>query len=78
MKPSFTRAQRETIVYGVLCIVLLLVVMQLWLLTATMNAYLGGDESVIWPAAIASLLCWVGNARLLRAMTSLEREPESN
>ena len=30
---------------------LMLVILQLWLLTATMNAYLGGDESVIWPAA---------------------------
>ncbi|MEI2723965.1 MAG: DUF6755 family protein [Verrucomicrobiota bacterium] len=30
---------------------LILVILQLWLLTATMNAYLGGDEGVIWPAA---------------------------
>ena len=33
-----------TIVYGILCFVLMLVVLQLWLLTATMNAFLGGDE----------------------------------
>ena len=31
-----------------------LVVLQLWLFTATMNAYLGGDDLVVWPAAIAS------------------------
>ena len=47
----FTRDQRATIVYGMLAFVLMLVVLQLWLLTATMNAYLGGDEAVIWPAA---------------------------
>ena len=47
----FTREQRTTIVYGMLAFVLILVVLQLWLLTATMNAYLGGDESVVWPAA---------------------------
>ena len=41
---SFTREQRTTIVYGMLAFVLILVVLQLWLLTATMNAYLGGDE----------------------------------
>ena len=37
-----------------LAFVLTLVVLQLWLLTATMNAYLGGDETVIWPAAGAA------------------------
>ena len=40
-----------------LCFVLILVVLQLWLLTATMNAYLGGDDSVVWPAAAASVVC---------------------
>jgi hypothetical protein len=46
----------------------MLVTMQLWLLTATMNAYLGGDESVIWPAAVASAICFVLAAGLLRYM----------
>ena len=46
----FSRDQRTTIVYGMLAFVLILVVLQLWLLTATMNAYLGGDESVVVPA----------------------------
>ena len=41
-----------TIVYGMLAFVLILVVLQLWLLTATMNAYLGGDDAVVWPAAL--------------------------
>ena len=55
VKRPFTREQRTTIIYGMLAFVLVLVILQLWLLTATMNAYLGGDESVIWPAAGASL-----------------------
>lgn len=42
MKRIHTRDQRLTIVYGMLGIVLVLVVLQLWLLTATMDAYLGG------------------------------------
>ena len=65
MKQNFTRKVRSTITYGILCLVLLLVVMQLWLLSATMNAYLGGDESVIWPAALASTVCFLFNARWL-------------
>ena len=41
----FSRDQRTTIIYGMLAFVLVIVVLQLWLLTATMNAYLGGDEA---------------------------------
>jgi len=44
-------------VNGVVCFVLMLVVLQLWLLTATMNAFLGGDTSVVWPALGASAVC---------------------
>jgi hypothetical protein len=61
-----TRAQRSTIVYGVICFVLMLVVLQLWLLTATMNAFLGGDDAVVWPALGASAACLLLNLGLLR------------
>jgi hypothetical protein len=73
MKTPFTREQKITIVYGILCIVILLVVLQLWLLTATMNAYLGGDTGVIWPALIASLVCFLLNLGLLRHLYAMER-----
>jgi hypothetical protein len=69
----FTRAQRATIVNGMLAFVVMLVVLQLWLLTATMNAYLGGDQSVIWPAAAASLVCLLLNVGLLRYLYHIER-----
>ena len=69
----FTRDQRTTIVSGMLAFVLMLVVLQLWLLTSTMNAYLGGDESVIWPAAFASLACLGLNAGLLRYLYRIDR-----
>jgi len=69
----FTRDQRLTIIYGILCFVVVLVVLQLWLLTATMNAYLGGDESVIWPAAAASVVCLGLNVGLLRYLYYIER-----
>jgi len=67
------RHQRTGILYGMLAFVLILVVLQLWLLTATMNAYLGGDTSVIWPAAIASLVCFALNLGLLRYLYALEK-----
>ena len=69
-----TRDQRTTVVYGILCFVLVLVVLQLWLLIATMNAYLGGDESVILPAGVASTLCLLLNLGLLRYLYAIERQ----
>ena len=70
---TFTREQRMPIVQGMLAFVLILVVLQLWLLTATMNAYLGGDDAVVWPAALASLFCFLLNLGLLRYLRRLER-----
>ena len=61
-----TRNQRSVIIAGVLCFVLVLVVLQLWLLTATMNAFLGGDDDVVWPALGASAACLALNLGLLR------------
>jgi hypothetical protein len=69
----FTRAQRATIVNGMLAFVIMLVALQLWLLTATMNAYLGGDDSIIWPAAAVSLACLLLNVGLLRYLYHIER-----
>ena len=73
IRRPFARQQRTTIVSGILAFVLMIVVLQLWLLTATMNAYLGGDESVIWPAAAASLACLLANAGLLRYLYVIDR-----
>jgi hypothetical protein len=73
VRRPFTRDQRTTIVYGMLVFVVMLVVLQLWLLTATMNAYLGGDESVVWPAAAASVVCLMLNAGLLRYLYLIDR-----
>ena len=70
---TFSRAQRTPIVQGMLAFVLILVVLQLWLLTATMNAYLGGDAWVTWPAAGASLVCLLLNIGLLRYLYQIER-----
>jgi hypothetical protein len=52
------RSQRLTIVHGILMIVVLIVVLQLWLFTATMNAHLGGNDAIVIPAAIASAACF--------------------
>lgn len=75
IQKPFTRDQRSIIVFGMLAFVLCLVVLQLWLLTATMNAFLGGDAAVVLPAAGASLACLLLNLGLLRYLYRIERRP---
>jgi hypothetical protein len=76
MNPRLTRSQQTTILTGINLIVTLLVILQLWLLTATMNAWLGGDSSVVWPAALASLACFVFNLAGLRRVFHLQKPGE--
>ena len=66
------RAQRMIIVNAMLALVVMIVVLQLWLLTATMNAYLGGDTATVVPAAVASLGCLGLNAGLLVYLARLD------
>ena len=72
-KRPFSREQRVPIIHGMLIFVIIVVVMQLWLLTATMNAWLGGDESIVWPAAAASAACLALNVGLFRYLVRIER-----
>ena len=72
-RSRFARSQRATIVIGILALVVLIIVLQLWLFTATMNAYLGGDTTILLPAALASLFCLGLNAGLLWYLYGLDR-----
>lgn len=77
MKSSISHKQRLVIVDGMLCFVALLVILQLWLFTATMESYLGGDHAVVWPAALVSLGCLGLNGGLLYYCRRLDRSYES-
>jgi hypothetical protein len=72
-RSHFAHNQRMTIATGILCIVILIIVVQLWLFTATINALLGGDTTVLLPAALVSLICFGLNAGLLWYLYGLER-----
>jgi hypothetical protein len=69
----FSRDQRTTIINGMLVFVLIVIILQLWLLTATMNAWLGGDESIIWPGVAVSGGALAVNLGLFRYLRRLER-----
>ena len=72
-RSHFARHQRMTIATGILWIVVIIIILQLWLFTATINAYLGGDVSILLPAALVSLFCLGLNAGLLWYLYGLER-----
>ncbi len=79
MKPSparhspFSRSQRSTIVLGIMTIVLLLVILQLWLFMATMEAYLGGNDNIVVPGLLASIVCLLLNFGLFYYLRNLDR-----
>jgi F0F1-type ATP synthase assembly protein I len=68
----FARSQRMTIVLGISLTVATIIVLQLWLFTATVNAYLGGDTSILLPGALVSLACLGLNLGLLRYLYGLD------
>lgn len=71
-REQLTHERRLTIVNAMLLFVILTVILQLWLLTASVNAYLGGDTSVTLPAALVSLVCLTFNLGLLRYLYRFE------
>lgn len=72
-RTRFAHHQRMTIAMGILCVVVLIIILQLWLFTATINAYLGGDSAILLPTALVSLVCFGLNAGLLWYLYGLER-----
>jgi len=59
-------------VTGILAFVVVIVILQLWLFTATVNAVLGGDWNIAWPAALVSIVCLALNLGLLRYLYQME------
>lgn len=59
MKGTRTPSEKTAVLNGILLLTITLVILQLWLLMATMNAYLGNDMDIVWPAAGASFVCFL-------------------
>jgi membrane associated rhomboid family serine protease len=67
------RRQGITLFTAVCVFIAILVVIQLWLVAAALDAVLGGETGVAWPAAIASIVLCVVNAGLLRHALDFDR-----
>ena len=56
----------NTLSLGIICVLVLVITMQVWLLTAALNESLEGDNAVKWPAFFASAFLFLAGAALLR------------
>ncbi len=51
----------------------IIIILQMWLLTSSLDAYLGGETGIVLPAAVASGFCVVICWRLMKAVTDGNR-----
>ncbi len=59
-------SKTNTLSLGIICVQILILTMQVWLLTAALNESLDGNNAVKWPALIASVLLFFAGGALLR------------
>jgi uncharacterized membrane protein len=62
-----------TAIDGALALITLLLIVQMWLLTATLEAFLGGYRSAALPAALVSVVLFLGNLALARFVARIDR-----
>ncbi|MCE9584927.1 MAG: hypothetical protein K8T20_20745 [Planctomycetes bacterium] len=63
-----------TAIDGALALIGVLVVVQMWLVTATLDTFLAGHRGAALPAAICSTLLFAGCFSLYRFIVRIDRE----
>lgn len=58
---------------GAIALVSILLVVQMWLLTATLEAFLGGHYGVVGPGALISGALFTANVALYRFIEGIDR-----
>jgi hypothetical protein len=70
------RAQGTTLFAAILILVASAVVLQLWLLTVSMEALLSGEYKTLFPAATGSTVLFAVNAGLLRYVFRFDHDAQ--
>ena len=70
------RAQGTTLFAAILILVASAVVLQLWLLTVSMEALLSGEYKTLFPAAAGSTVLLAVNAGLLRYVFRFDHDAQ--
>ena len=76
MTPSRFPPERRglTVIDGALSLIAILLIVQMWLLTATLEAFLAGHREGVLPAAIASGLLLLACFVLYRFIAAVDRD----
>ena len=76
MEPSRFPPERRglTAIDGALALIAILLIVQMWLLTATLESFLAGHHEGTLPAAIASALLFLACFGLYRFVQGVDRE----
>jgi hypothetical protein len=72
---SRIRQRRRTVVDAAMIFVVILLVTQMWLLTATLESYLAGHTEVAFPAMLVSGLLFAGCFGLYRFVEATDKTP---
>ena len=73
MEPTNPQRTRGlTVIDGAMALIVILLVTQIWLLSATLNSYLAGHRDVVIPGAVVSGLLFLMCAALYRFIVRLE------
>lgn len=73
MELAARRKQYLTTVNGALALIVVLLIVQMWLLTATLEAYLAGNRESAIPGAVFSALLFLGVFGLYMLVDRIER-----
>jgi hypothetical protein len=68
-----TRQQGTTLFSALLVLIATLVVIQLWILAASLEAILAADTAILWPTALASVALFLLSAGLLWYVVAFDR-----
>jgi hypothetical protein len=74
--PYEARKKRRVAVDAALLFIVILLITQMWLLTATLESYLAGHTDVALPGLIASAVLFLACFAIHRLVTRLDRAPE--
>ena len=72
-QPDLPRNRGLTTINGAMAVIALLLIVQIWLLSATLDAYLAGHMEVVLPGAIISGVLFAGCGGLYLFVVRLER-----
>jgi hypothetical protein len=74
IQPGWRRVDpRLTVVDGALALLVVIVIVQVWLLTASLESFLAGHDAVVLPAAIVSGVLLSAAAGLIAVIGRTER-----